>query len=315
MGMGTLRSCDHLRREHQLIERVIAGLDALAQRGRTAPDIPRLLVTGAVDFFTGFIARCHRPKEHEALFPALGASSPTHRPLIEALRAEGDEAHRLLERLCSLPRREPVDREAWDLLKAYGALLRRHIATEEGELFPLADQMLSADEDATLERRFREIEERELRRGGGDALVALADAVAHASEGLAADAPAAPAGLRARQIMRPKTGTVAPDDSLARAAGVMDALRTRELPVVAAGALVGMLTRTDMEPHRGHYEWTAVRAAMTSNPVSVPPDAPVSAVTRLLLDRGFNAVPVTEAGELQGVISRSDLLRALADQR
>jgi CBS domain-containing protein len=313
--MGTLRSCDHLRNEHRLIERVVAGLETLPQGDGGAAGLPGLLITGAVDFFSGFVARCHRPKEQEALFPALVASSPSHARLVETVSAQGDEAHRLLERLGPLARRQPVSPEAWGLLNAYGALLRRHIEAEERDVFPLADQMLSAAEDATLERRFREIEEREIRRGGGEALVALAGAVVHASESLATDPPAVPAGLLARHVMRPRTGTIGPDDSLARAADLMQALGTRELPVVAAGALVGMLTRTDMEPHRGHYEWTAVRAAMTAEPVSVAPDTPLPAVTRLVLDRGFNAVPVSEGGRLQGVISRTDLLRALASER
>jgi CBS domain-containing protein len=299
------RSCDHLRREHELIERVIAGLDGLVPPGKAVADLPGLVVSGAIDFFSGFVARCHRPKEREALFPVLAASDPRLIPVIDRLQADGDEANR----------RQLVDLEGWNLLQAYGALLRRHIAIEEQELFPLADGVLSPDEDASLERRFREIEERELHSGGGQALVALADAVTNASHSLAGNVREATAGVLTRHIMRTKTGTVAPDDSLARAAEVMEVLQTRELPVVTDGSVVGMLTRTDMEPHRGHFEWTTVRAAMTANPVTVPSDAPVSDVTRVLLERRFNAVPVTEGGKLQGVIARSDLLRALADRR
>ena len=111
--------------------------------------------------------------------------------------------------------------------------------------------------------------------------------VAQALDALTAEPPAAGTHLLARQIMRPRPGTVVPDDSLARAAELMDSLRARELPVVVGRALVGILTRTDMEPHRGHYEWTAVREAMTPKPVSVAPETPLPAVARLLLGGGF----------------------------
>jgi tRNA nucleotidyltransferase (CCA-adding enzyme) len=114
--------------------------------------------------------------------------------------------------------------------------------------------------------------------------------------------------------MRPISRTVAPDDSLARAAEVMETLRTREVAVVGDGALLGILTRSDMEPYRGHYEWTRVRTAMTPDPVSVPPAMPVAGVAHLLLARGFNALPVTAEGELQGMVSRSDVLRAVAGE-
>jgi CBS domain-containing protein len=118
--------------------------------------------------------------------------------------------------------------------------------------------------------------------------------------------------LVAREVMRVLPRSVAPGDSLARAARLMASFGTRELPVVDGRALVGILTRTDMEPYRGHYEWTAVRSAMTADPVTVLPEAPIGEVSSLLLDRGFNSVPVSADGELLGMIRRTDVLRALA---
>jgi len=111
--------------------------------------------------------------------------------------------------------------------------------------------------------------------------------------------------------MRAKPSTVSPDDSIARAAELMRSLAIRELPVVEERALVGIVTRTDLEPYRGHFEWTAVRTAMTAAPVVVAPETPAVDVAGLLVARGFNAVPVAERGELVGVISRGDILRGL----
>jgi CIC family chloride channel protein len=118
--------------------------------------------------------------------------------------------------------------------------------------------------------------------------------------------------LVARLVMRVGPRGIAPGDSLARATRLMESLGTREVPVVDGHALVGILTRTDMEPYRGHFEWTAVRSAMTPDPVTVLPDAPIREVLSLLLDRGFNSVPVSAGGELLGMIRRTDVLRALA---
>lgn len=118
--------------------------------------------------------------------------------------------------------------------------------------------------------------------------------------------------MTARQVMRREPRSISPDDSLARAAELMALLGTREIPIVAARVVVGVLTRADMEPYRGHYEWTPARAAMTRDPVTVRPDASVYTVARLLSERGFNSVPVAHNGELVGMISRSDVLRALA---
>jgi CBS domain-containing protein len=306
------KSCEQLRREHELIARVVAGLDALTRRRRDGADVPTLPVAGAVDFFAGFVARCHDVKEDEALFPMLVARGAAN-GLVEALRQDHAEGDRLLGALRPFSSRQRVDGEAWTLLQRYLDLLRRHLASEDLDLLPLADRVLSPEDDASVERGFREVEERALGRLGSEALVALAGAVAHAADALAGESPARGARLVARDVMRAKPGTVAPNDSLARAVGVMESFRSREVPVVSGGALVGILTRTDLQPHRGHWEWTAVRAAMTADPVSVAPETPLPVVARLLLGRGFNAVPVTDGGDLVGMIARADVLKTLAE--
>jgi CBS domain-containing protein/hemerythrin-like domain-containing protein len=309
--MVTLRSCDQLRREHALIGQVVAGLDGLAERRRHGSEVPTLPATGAIDFFADFVARCHDAKEEEALYPALAAHGVPDGEAIKALRADHEEGDRLLGALRPLFSRHRVDDEAWSLLDAYVRILRRHISREDGELLPFAERVLSPDDDAQLERAFQEIEKRELGRDGGDALIALARAVAQASDALAVPAAASGALLRADQLMRPRPGTVSPDDSLAKAAEIMRSIGSRELPVVRGKTLVGIVTRTDMEAHRGHFEWTPVGTAMTPDPVTVTPDTPLALVARLMLRRGFNGIPVAEHGKLFGMISRSDVLAAL----
>ncbi len=58
-----------------------------------------------------------------------------------------------------------------------------------------------------------------------------------------------------------------------------------------------------------------VRDIMSRKVVSVPPDTPALAVARLLADRGFSAVPVTDQwGMLLGIVSEADLIRRLATE-
>jgi CBS domain-containing protein len=95
----------------------------------------------------------------------------------------------------------------------------------------------------------------------------------------------------------------------------MERSGVRELPVVQDGQLCGIISRTDLGAHVGHLEWTSVEAAMTQQPVVVSPRQSAAAVSRVLLQGRFNAVPVTaDDTTLIGMISRSDLLRAVTDQ-
>jgi CBS domain-containing protein len=57
------------------------------------------------------------------------------------------------------------------------------------------------------------------------------------------------------------------------------------------------------------------RDLMTPDVVTVPPDTPVTAIARLLAERGISAVPVTEAdGTLRGIVTEADLIRRLAGE-
>ena len=116
---------------------------------------------------------------------------------------------------------------------------------------------------------------------------------------------------RVSEIMRTAVATVAPGDSLARAAELMGHFVVREIPVVENGEIVGILTRSDLEPYGGHLEWTPVRAAMTSPALTVAPDTPIDDAARVLRDGNFNGLPVAVDGLLVGMVSRHDLLRVL----
>lgn len=111
--------------------------------------------------------------------------------------------------------------------------------------------------------------------------------------------------------MRADVPSVRSSEALARAVELMHREGVRELPVVDDGCVVGMLSRTDIEPYLGNLEWTAVRLAMTDEPITVGQDTAVDQVKRALVEHRVNAVPVVSDGGLVGMITRHDLLRAL----
>jgi tRNA nucleotidyltransferase (CCA-adding enzyme) len=93
----------------------------------------------------------------------------------------------------------------------------------------------------------------------------------------------------------------------------METVEVRELPVIEGGAIVGIVTRSDLDPHVGQLEWTPVRLAMSASPRTVTPDTPIDDVVHALLDGNFNGVPVVADGMVVGMITRRDLLRLLID--
>ena len=311
MGRVVL-SCQQLRREHEFIGDVLRGVDVLVRVGSSGTAIPSLAVSGAVDFFSVFVEGCHERKEEEGLFPLLDGRGFPDPGALATIHAEHEEACRLLGTLRSRAGHQLVEREVLGHLETYAALLRRHIVTEDVGILPFAERVISRTDDARLTRTFNRIEKQTLGAGGPAVVRALGEVLTQASRTLMSDAAESGPALRVREVMRLNPRAVVPEDTLARAAEVMESLETRELPVVVRGALVGILARTDMEPHRGHFEWTLVRGVMTADPITVSPDTSVRAVATLLLTQGFNGVPVTVDGALVGMVARRDVLRVLA---
>jgi hemerythrin-like domain-containing protein/predicted transcriptional regulator len=306
-----MRLTDSLRRDHEVIERVLDGLDGVAGRLAQGRPVPASLLEGAIEFFGGFVDRCHHAKE-EALLPALCAHGlRDDEPFLIAVRAEHARARELLASLDGAARSKHAqpDPTLAHRLREYVALVRGHVEHEDRTLFPVTERLLSTVEEADVQAWFDAVEARE----GGPAVRSAAHELAEAmAEVCRVDRDGAAERPRiAADVMRRGVPPVSPDESLASAAGVMERLGVRELPVVKDGRLVGIVVQSDLEAHRGQFEWTPVRIAMTSDPVTVVPEASTADVARVLISRCFNAVPVVGSGLLVGMIARSDLLNIL----
>jgi len=84
------------------------------------------------------------------------------------------------------------------------------------------------------------------------------------------------------------------------------------VPVLKEGKLVGIITRRDL---LSKSEETQLGLLMTSDPVTIAPDAPVSKAAELMLKHNIRRLPVVRDDELVGLISIADLIHAIAQLR
>ncbi|WP_409525425.1 CBS domain-containing protein [Nitrincola sp. MINF-07-Sa-05] len=128
--------------------------------------------------------------------------------------------------------------------------------------------------------------------------------------------------VKAQDYMATRLVTFKPDTDLFSAIRSLREYKLSGSPVVDAnGNLVGMLSEVDclrailsqtyheQEMGSGGH----VRDYMTVNVDTVPDDADIIAVSKMLIDRGRRCVPVVRGDKLVGLISRSDVLRAVED--
>lgn len=113
--------------------------------------------------------------------------------------------------------------------------------------------------------------------------------------------------------------TVAPPDlSLADAWRVMERLDVRHLPIVRAGALVGILSDRDVL-ERSHRDPSgtlqvpklAVAEVMTTAPITCEVDTSVSELARIMTQRKIDAIPVVRGLKLVGLVTSTDLMALL----
>jgi CBS domain-containing protein len=301
-----------LREEYAALEPVLSGMAALAERVRGGQRLPTLLLSGALTCVEAFQRR-HDQKVEGVLLHALAARDPSLGFADDVTRMHHDARRRVVELRRGMEASPRLNAALCQLAGECVASLRADAASELDGLFACADRVLSEQDAALLWEGFRQVDDRQTRPGETRALRALADAI-DPRRAARNDGAASTADVVAAHVMRPWPRTVRPGDTLARAAELMDQAHVRELPVVVDGRLSGIVARADLEAHAGHLEWTRVEAAMTFQPVVVTPEQSLGAVSQVLIRGRFNAVPVVaDEATLIGMISRNDLLRAVAD--
>ena len=118
-----------------------------------------------------------------------------------------------------------------------------------------------------------------------------------------------------KERMSPRLITLHPEASLAEARALLDRHRIRHLPVVEEGRLVGIITDRDIRSAASgsSLEQVKVGEAMTRNVITVAPEAQVQEAAKLLLTHRIGGLPVLKGGELVGIITETDLLKAFVE--
>ena len=144
--------------------------------------------------------------------------------------------------------------------------------------------------------------------------------------------------MRAHQIMTPSVITVAPDCTIHEAANTMLRHHVSGLPVVdAAGKLVGIVSegdfirRSEIGTQRKRSRWLKflfgtgeaatdyvqeygrkVSDVMTRDPLTIAEDSSLEEIVTSMETNGVKRLPVMRGDKLVGIVSRANLLQAVA---
>lgn len=108
---------------------------------------------------------------------------------------------------------------------------------------------------------------------------------------------------------------VAPDATLEVAVQTLARQKVDVLEVADGGCLVGVLTVRDIVnrvgPDFAAKLASPVREFMTSDPQTLPPDAPITHAINTMELGGYRHVPVVQGGRTVGVVSADDVIQYL----
>lgn len=156
-----------LMEEHRVIEKVLSSLEASVARLEAGHSVRPGFFLDAADFIKEFADGCHHRKEEGVLFPAMeSAGIPRHGGPIQVMLTEHEEGRRLTRAMREAAARlsagdSHAENQVVSSARAYAALLRQHIAKEDGILFPMADHVIGVDQQADIAKEFERIEREE----------------------------------------------------------------------------------------------------------------------------------------------------------
>lgn len=121
--------------------------------------------------------------------------------------------------------------------------------------------------------------------------------------------------LSVRQIMSPQPLVIAPETPAEKAAQLMQRYGYEGYPVVENGQVRGLLTRRAVDRALSHRLNLKASSLMDSGEVTVQPQDSVEHLRRVMIDSGWGQVPVVDpkTGSVVGIVTRTDLLKTLAD--
>lgn len=181
-----MRATEDIKHEHRVVEVVLPVLDRMADGLERGNALSREHLENALEFLRVFVDKCHHGKEERHLFGMLESRGVSRQVglLSELLREHGQGRAHVRALMQSYPTAIDGDPAAGrtfaEHARGYTNLLRMHIGKEDTKLVLLADQTLSAEDDAELVEQFERLERDEIGEGAHEKYHRMAHELARA---------------------------------------------------------------------------------------------------------------------------------------
>jgi len=121
--------------------------------------------------------------------------------------------------------------------------------------------------------------------------------------------------MKVVELMNKKVVTCHPAEKLNIIVNKLELFNIAGMPVVEKGKLVGVVCQSDILKglKAGDLEDLSVRDVMVTKVFFVSPTESVVAVARLMVEHHINRIPIVENDSVVGIVTRGDIIKAVAE--
>jgi CBS domain-containing protein len=122
--------------------------------------------------------------------------------------------------------------------------------------------------------------------------------------------------MKVVELMNKNVVTCHPSETLAVIINKFELFNIAGMPVVEKGKLVGIICQSDVL--RGlksgdNPQQIMVKDVMVHDVITAPPTENVVDVARLMIEKQINRVPIVENNVIVGIVTRGDIIKAVAE--
>jgi CBS domain-containing protein len=122
--------------------------------------------------------------------------------------------------------------------------------------------------------------------------------------------------MKVVEIMNKNVVTCHPSETLTVIINKFELFNIAGMPVVEKGKLVGIVCQTDVLrglKSGGSAQELIVRDVMVKDVITVSPTEAAENVAKIMVENHINRIPVVESDNMIGIVTRGDIIKAVAE--
>ncbi|MCX5802311.1 MAG: CBS domain-containing protein [Proteobacteria bacterium] len=122
--------------------------------------------------------------------------------------------------------------------------------------------------------------------------------------------------MKVVEIMNKNVVTCHPSETLTVIINKFELFNIAGMPVVEKGKLVGIVCQTDVLrglKSGGSAQELIVRDVMVKDVITVSPTEAAENVAKIMVENHINRIPVVESDNVIGIVTRGDIIKAVAE--